>query len=94
MLIVRKLVLGGCLSLALIAALTYAGDAFWARRRGVPTEQMRVDRVYAFTNHWNKVDYSVGTPIMQTCLDALWPHFGYVPCWYLRRHTFQQIGDP
>jgi len=55
---------------------------------------MRVDRVYAAMNHWKEVEYSVGAPVMEKCVDALMPHFGYVPCWYLRRHTFQQVGNP
>jgi len=45
-------------------------------------------------NHWNQVEYSVGPSVMQTCVDALMPHFGYTPCWYLRRHTYQQISSP
>jgi len=49
---------------------------------------------YAAMNRWNQVEYSVGTPIIETCVDALMPHFGYVPCWYLRRHTIQQVGNP
>jgi len=52
---------------------------------------MKVDRVYLAMNHWNQVENSLGTPIMQTCVDALMPHFGYVPCWYLRRNTLQQV---
>jgi hypothetical protein len=26
-------------------------------------------------------------PIDQTCINSLFPHQGYTPCWYLRRHT-------
>jgi len=62
--------------------------------RGRSVEQMKVDRVYAAMHHWNQVEYSLGTLIMQTCVDALMPHFGYVPCWYLPRHTLQHIGNP
>jgi len=48
--------------------------------------------VYAEVNHYNQVEYSIGTPAIETCIEALLPHFGYAPCWYLRRHTLQQIG--
>lgn len=89
-----KIVRWGCLALAGLTALTYAGDEFWARFRGRPVEQIKVGRLYAAMNHWNQVEYSVGTPVMETCVDALMPHFGYVPCWYLRRHTIRQIGNP
>jgi hypothetical protein len=48
--------------------------------------------VYAAVNHYNQVEYSIGTPVMEQCVDALMPHFGHKPCWYLQRHTIQQIG--
>ena len=92
--LIRKIVLRGCLAVTVLTALIYAGDDLWTRLRGRPVEKMKVDRIYAAMNHWKEVEYSVGTPIMETCVDALMPHFGYVPCWYLRRHTFQQVGDP
>jgi hypothetical protein len=83
-----------CLALVCLAALLYAVDDLWARHRGRPTEQVKVDIIYAAENHFNEVEYSVGKQEMQTCLDALMPHFGYKPCWYLRHHTLQQIGNP
>jgi hypothetical protein len=90
----RKILLRGFLALAGLTALIYAGDDLWARFQGRPVEQVKVDRVYAAENHWNQIEYSVGTEVMETCVDALMPHFGYAPCWYRRRHTLEQIGDP
>ena len=55
---------------------------------------MKVDRYYAMLDRWNQIEYSTGTPVTQTCVDALMPHFGYLPCWYLRRHTLQQVKIP
>ncbi len=91
---VRKIALRGCLALAGLTALVYAADDLFARLHGRPVEQIKVGRLYAALNHFNEVEYSVGTPVMETCVDALMPHFGYVPCWYLRRHTIRQIGNP
>lgn len=91
---IRTTVLWGCLLLIGLTALLYVGDDLWARLQGKPMEQMTVGRLYAVMNRYNQVEYSVGTPITETCVDALMPHFGYVPCWYLRRHTIQQIGNP
>jgi len=88
---VGKILAWGCLALIGLATCAYAADDLWARFRGRPVQQMKVDRVYLAMNHWNQVEYSLGTPIMQTCVDALMPHFGLVPCWYLRRHTLQQV---
>jgi len=88
---VWKILLWGCLGAMGLSAVVYAADDLWVRFRGRPVEQMRVDRVYTALNRWNEVEYSLGTPVTQTCIDALAPHFGYAPCWYLRRHTLQQV---
>lgn len=89
---IRRIALWGCLALVSLTAVMYVADDLWVRSRSRPVEQIKVGRLYAAVNQWNKVEYSVGTPIMETCVDALMPHFGYTPCWYLRRHTIQQIG--
>lgn len=82
----------GSLALLSLAALLYLGDDLWARYRGRPVEQMKIGRLYAEVNHFNELEYSVGPSVMETCLDALLPHFGYTPCWYLRHHDIRQIG--
>lgn len=87
-----RIALRACLVLVSLAGLTYVGDDLWWRFRRRPVEQVKVDRVYADVDHWNHVEYSVGTPIMETCIDALMPHSGHTPCWYLKRHTLRQIG--
>jgi hypothetical protein len=84
----------GCLALLGITGLIYIGDGLWARYQGRPTEQIKVDHIYATMNHFNQVEYAVGPSAMETCVDALMPHFGHTPCWYLRRHTLLQIGNP
>jgi hypothetical protein len=89
---IRKIALWGCLALVGLTALLYAADDLWARYRRRPVEKIKVGRLYADVNQWNEVEYAVGTPVVETCVDALMPHFGYTPCWYLRRHTIQQIG--
>lgn len=88
----RRILLRVCAALLCIGTLAYVADDLWARYRGRPIEQMKVDRYYAMINRWNEIEYSTGTPVMQTCIDAMLPHFGYQPCWYLRRHTLQKIG--
>lgn len=88
----RKIALWGCLALIGLTALVYVVDDLWARHRGQPVEQIKVGRLYVAVNHFNQVEYSVGTPVMETCVDALMPHFGHTPCWYLRKHDIQKIG--
>ena len=87
-----KIALWGCSALLTLTGLIYLGDDLYARFRGRPVEHIPVGRVYAEVNHYNQVEYSIGTPAIETCIEALMPHFGNTPCWYLRRHTLQQIG--
>ena len=90
----RKILFRGLLVILGVALFAYLADDLWSRLRGRPVEQMKVDRYYAMLDRWNQIEYSTGTPVTQTCVDALMPHFGYVPCWYLRRHTLQQVKIP
>jgi hypothetical protein len=89
---IRKIALWGCLFLIALTGVIYVGDDLWARYRGRPVEQMQIGRLYADVDRYNDVEYSVGKPVTETCVDALMPHFGYKPCWYLRRHDIEKIG--
>jgi hypothetical protein len=82
----------GCLALVGLAGLAWVAEDLWARHRGRPVEQVKVGMLYAAVNHWNEVEYSVGAPVMETCVDAVMPHFGYAPCWYRKKHNIRQIG--
>ena len=52
-----------------------------------PFSTIRVDQLYAIPNKWNEVDWSRGDPVMERCVNALLPHFGSRPCWYVYRDT-------
>lgn len=34
-----------------------------------------------------KSDFYFLDPRKQTCVNSLFPHLGYAPCWYVRQHT-------
>ena len=89
---ILRIALWGCFALLILTGLIYLGDDLYARSRGRPVEHLQVGRVYAAVNRYNQVEYSIGTPAIETCVEALMPHFGYTPCWYLQRHRIQQIG--
>ena len=89
---VRRIALWGCFALLGLTGLIYFADDLYARSRGRPVEHIQVGRVYAAVNHFNQVEYSIGPSAIETCVEALMPHFGYMPCWYLQRHRIQQIG--
>lgn len=40
----------------------------------------------------NRTEYQSAGPQDQTCVNSLFPHLGYSPCWYLRRHTQKQVN--
>lgn len=89
---VRITLLGLCSTFALV----YAGDYVSLRFR-IPNHREQFGRVtvysyYAIEKKANKIEFdSAGTENV-TCVYSIFPHFGYNPCWYLRRHTEKRIN--
>ena len=75
--------------------LLYAGDDLSARLRIPGNRQtlatVDVQMMWAIKQKNGRIDYQLGDRVTQTCLVSLFPHLGYQPCWYLRRHTQQVI---
>ena len=95
--ILRKVVMPALLFLAGLCAVIYALDDLWARYRGKPVVEVKVDRDFAARNRWRQIEYSISTPeadTTQICVQALLPHFGYAPCWYVVKHTIEQTDNP
>lgn len=82
-------------SVAVLMALVFVGDYVIARIRVAknlgPYGVVQVRRSYAVTMKNGKPEYFFDPPADQTCLHSLFPHFGYPPCWHLRRRTTQQV---
>jgi hypothetical protein len=82
---------------AMVAAalLTYLGDyAFW--RHKVATGHnaygtVTVQYYYASQMKDGKTEYDFPPPQQETCANSLFPHSGYRPCWYERKHTERAI---
>ena len=49
-----------------------------------------VNHYYAVLQKNGKTQFIFDPPQAQTCLNALFPHAGGLPCWYLRRHPEQR----
>ncbi len=79
----------------LVFAVVYAGDYILLRYRVAKNRNaynvVRVRRYYAVATKSGKPDYYFDQPTDQTCVQSLFGHFGYLPCWYLRRHTTQEV---
>ena len=59
--------------------------------RADPFALVTVHRYYALHKSRDKMSLINTDPVDQTCVSAVFPHLGYTPCWYLRRHTEQRV---
>ena len=82
-------------AIVLLAAVLYGGEDLSLRYRvpksREPFGSVTVQPLYVIHQKNGKVEYQFAPPQDQPCVWALLPHFGYKPCWYLRRHAQQQI---
>jgi len=84
------------LALLLFFAIAYAYDYASVRRRmnaqktGDPFDVVTYPHLLAIPQKGNKVDYELDaqSPIVSDpCVHSLFPHFGYTPCWIVRRRA-------
>ncbi len=52
--------------------------------------QVTVTSYVAVLQKSGKTQFIFNPPQAQTCVNSLFPREGYVPCWYLRRHSEQR----
>jgi hypothetical protein len=66
--------------------LLYVGDALVLRQRMTGGGGRETLTVYFATRlKSGKLEIFTDRPQSETCAQALFPHFGYRPCWYVRR---------
>jgi len=87
----------GILGLAIAVALIYALDAAVLRFRVAANrhafDTVRVHPFYAMDRKDKKTEFMFDDPKDETCVNSLFPHLGDSPCWYLRRHTNEEIPN-
>jgi hypothetical protein len=85
------LLFGGAAALVLLAFLIDYG-VFRLRvltgRQGYGSVVVR--RYYAVAQKSGKTEFIFDPPQPWTCVNSLFPHAGYPPCWYLTRHPEQR----
>jgi hypothetical protein len=91
----RAIVIG--LSSALgLALLAYVADYCVFRYRVAtnrqPYGQITVTSYDAVQQKNGKTEFIFNPPEAQTCVNALFPRAGYVPCWYLQHHSEQRTN--
>ena len=87
----------GLLIAGLGLVLLYAGDYVSLRYR-IPNREpfgtVMVQQSYAIPQKDKKVEYVFDPPVPAECVNALFPHFGDPPCWYLNRHRRPRMKVP
>jgi len=85
---------------ALAAGLAYICDSLYIRHKMAganSSEAFGTVQFYPATKLKNgKLDIYLESPENEVCIHALFPHYGYNPCWYAKRNTVhvvaQQVG--
>ncbi len=89
--LLRRFVLGAAILLIAVYALDYAALRVRMATNRNPTGTVTVRPVYDVPQKNRSTEFLVGDLQDQTCVNALFPHLGYSPCWYLSRHKEQHI---
>ena len=79
-----------------LAFVVYAGEFISIKFR-IPANRepfavVQINKYYAVPQKGGKTEFEPGATEMQTCVNSIFPHLGYSPCWYVRRHRNQQIN--
>lgn len=78
---------GACIA----ATILYVADYALVRFGRSPDGTVIVTQYYVIPKKNGKTEFVFLPPELQRCVHSLLPHEGYVPCWYLNRHTERPI---
>src|SRR5215469_710659 len=94
--LLRRIFLGALLAVLGSALLAYGVDLAVVRIRIAanrnPYGSVVVSHYYAILQKNGKTQFIFDPPQAETCLNALFPHSGVQPCWYLSRHPEQRTN--
>ena len=76
-------------AVVLAYVLDYAVFRVRAATTGNAYGSVTVNHYYAVLQKNGKTTFIFDPPQAQTCVHALFPHSGCLPCWYLSRHPDQ-----
>jgi len=92
--LLQRLIVLSLSSVLILTLLAYGVDYVIFRYRASanrqPFSQITVSSYDAVQQKNGKTEFIFNPPQAQTCANALFPRDGFVPCWYLRRHTEQR----
>jgi hypothetical protein len=95
--LVKKRLIQAASGLLFLLGIVYVSDYLWLRIR-IGRQQnalgaVEIQPYYAIAEKNNKTQFISADPLTVPCVHALFPHFGYSPCWYVTRHTDQRIDE-
>ena len=93
--LIGRIFFGTILGLLALAALAFGVDFCVFRIRDAATHgaygSVVVRQYYAVSQKNGRTQFIFNPPGPQNCVNALFPHAGLLPCWYLRGHPEQRI---
>jgi hypothetical protein len=88
----QRWLLRGILVLLASIVVTWLGDSAIFLLRGSPLSKVTVNQFQSVPLKGTKIEYDyLGTSDVP-CAQALFPHAGQNPCWYLRRNPNQNTS--
>jgi hypothetical protein len=90
----RRIFIGTVLVVLGTAGLAYSLDYIVFRVRAATDRNaygsVVVNHYYAVLQKNGKTSLTFDPPQAETCVNALFSHGGFLPCWYLKRHPDQR----
>ena len=90
----RRIFVTSILAVVGAVALTYGGDYLVLRVRAATNRNaygtVTVNHYTAVLQKNGKTTLTFDPPQPWTCVNSLFPHQGWLPCWYLSRHPDQR----
>ena len=91
----KRIIMSALTGLCALAVLSVAGDylifKYRVLRKASPYATVTVQEYYEIQEKNNRTEYVYKDTQENTCANALFPHSGYAPCWYARRHTERAV---
>ena len=76
----------------ILISILYVGDLISVKLRRDPLSVVQINKIYAVPQKGGKTEFDAGDPESQTCVNSIFSHLGYSPCWYVNRHRNQQVN--
>jgi hypothetical protein len=89
---VKRLVLVVIASIVLVYLADYLAVRIPIPKSRAAYATVTVRPYYDVALKSGKSDLYILDPQQQTCVNSIFPHMGFTPCWYLRKHTHPRIA--